>query len=302
MKVLVTGGSGFLGAWIVRRLVRSNHQIRIFDIAANKSLVAEIAGAGADTVEWQTGDIVDPDHVHGASEGCDAIVHLAGILTPDCRTDPIRGAQINLIGTLNVFETARKRGIRQIVYTSSAGVFGPTDGHTPCPDTHYGAFKLACEGSARAYWEDHRLGSFGFRPYVVYGPGRTTGLTAGPSLACRAAAKGEPYSIPYSGSAGLIYVDDVAAAYEAALLHEPDGAHVFNMPVKSLRTTRSSPRFVASCPTPGSTSSAPLCSSHPISNAARSTPFCPACTAPNSAKAFARPLRFTVRRSHRERH
>jgi UDP-glucose 4-epimerase len=230
MKVLVTGGSGFLGAWIVRRLARSNHQIRIFDIAANKSLVSEIAGAGADSVEWQTGDIVDPDHVHGASEGCDAIVHLAGILTPDCRNDPIRGAKINLIGTLNVFETARKRGIGQIVYTSSAGVFGPIDGHTPCPDTHYGAFKLACEGSARAYWEDHRLGSFGFRPYVVYGPGRTTGLTAGPSLACRAAAKGQPYTIPYSGSAGLIYVDDVAAAYEAALLRAPDGAHVFNMP------------------------------------------------------------------------
>jgi UDP-glucose 4-epimerase len=230
MKVLVTGGSGFLGAWIVKRLAMSGHQIRIFDIAANKSLVTEIAGASADKAEWLTGDIVDPDHVHDATEGCDAIVHLAGILTPDCRSDPIRGAKINLIGTLNVFEAARKRGVGRIVYTSSAAVFGPTDGHTPCPDTHYGAFKLACEGSARAYWEDHRLGSFGFRPYVVYGPGRTTGLTAGPSLACRAAAKDQPYTIPYSGSAGLVYVDDVAAAYQAALSHKPDGAYVFNMP------------------------------------------------------------------------
>jgi UDP-glucose 4-epimerase len=230
MKVLVTGGSGFLGAWIVKRLAHSGHQIRIFDIAANKALVTEIAGASADAVEWQTGDIVEPDHVHSATQSCDAIVHLAGILTPDCRTDPVRGAKINLIGTLNVFEAARKRGIRRIVYTSSAAVYGPTDGHTPLPDTHYGAFKLACEGSARAYWEDHRLGSFGFRPYVVYGPGRTTGLTAGPSLACRAAARDQSYTIPYSGSAGLVYVDDVAAAYEAALMREPDGAHVFNMP------------------------------------------------------------------------
>ena len=168
--------------------------------------------------------------MHAAAEGCDAIIHLAGILTPDCRSDPIRGAKINLIGTLNVFETARKRGIKRIVYTSSAAVYGPTDGHTPCPDTHYGAFKLACEGSARAYWEDHKLASVGFRPYVVYGPGRTSGLTAGPSLACRAAASEQPYTIPYSGSAGLVYIDDVAAAYEAALLREPDGAHVFNMP------------------------------------------------------------------------
>jgi UDP-glucose 4-epimerase len=230
MRVLVTGGSGFLGAWIVKRLAHAGHQIRIFDIAANKSLVAEIAGPSADAVEWQAGDIVETDHVRSASEGCDAVVHLAGILTPDCKTDPIRGAKINLIGTLNVFEAARKRGIRRIVYTSSAAVYGPTDGHTPFPDTHYGAFKLACEGSARAYWEDHRLGSYGFRPYVVYGPGRTTGLTAGPSLACRAAARDQSYTIPYSGSAGLVYVDDVAAAYEAALMRDPDGAHVFNMP------------------------------------------------------------------------
>jgi UDP-glucose 4-epimerase len=230
MRVLVTGGSGFLGAWIVKRLAHAGHQIRIFDIAANKSLVAEIAGASADAVEWQTGDIVETDQVHSAAQGCDAIVHLAGILTPDCRTDPVRGAKINLIGTLNVFEAARKRGTRRIVYTSSAAVYGPTDGHIPFPDTHYGAFKLACEGSARAYWEDHRLGSYGFRPYVVYGPGRTTGLTAGPSLACRAAARDQSYTIPYSGSAGLVYVDDVAAAYEAALMRDPDGAHVFNMP------------------------------------------------------------------------
>jgi UDP-glucose 4-epimerase len=230
MKVLVTGGSGFLGVWIVKRLVASGHQIRIFDIAANKSLLAEIAGSAADAVEWRTGDIVETAHVHAAADGCDAIVHLAGILTPDCKTDPVRGAKINLIGTLNIFEAARKLGIGRIVYTSSAAVYGPTDGRTPCPDTHYGAFKLACEGCARAYWEDHRLGSTGFRPYVVYGPGRTTGLTAGPSLACRAAAKNQSYTIPYSGSAGLVYVDDVAAAYQAALMREPDGAHVFNMP------------------------------------------------------------------------
>src|ERR1700710_1986693 len=169
MKVLVTGGSGFLGAWIVKRLAASGHRIRIFDVAVNKSLVAEIAGSAADAFEWRGGDIIETDQVHEAAEGCDAIVHLAGILTPDCKSDPIRGARINLIGTLNVFETARKRGIARIVYTSSAAVFGPTDGRTPFPDTHYGAFKLACEGSARAYWEDHRLASIGFRPFVVYG-------------------------------------------------------------------------------------------------------------------------------------
>ena len=84
-------------------------------------------------------------------------------------------------------------------------------------------------GCARAYWEEQKIASIGFRPYIVYGPGRETGLTAGPSLACKAAARGEDYTIGYTGESGLIYVDDVAAAYEAAVLGTITGAHVFNL-------------------------------------------------------------------------
>ena len=230
MRVLVTGGSGFLGAWIIRRLARRNHAIRIFDMSDNRRIVSAIAGAeAADAVEWLKGDIVSGREVAAATADCDAVVHLAGVLTPACAKDPVRGAEINLIGTLNVFEAAKARGIDRVVYTSSAGVYGPDDGERPFPHTHYGAFKLACEGSARAYWHDDRIASVGFRPYIVYGPGRESGLTAGPSLACRAAARGEAYTIPYRGTAGLVFVDDVAAAYEAATLRDPDGAHVVNM-------------------------------------------------------------------------
>jgi nucleoside-diphosphate-sugar epimerase len=230
MRVLVTGGSGFLGAWIIRRLHRDGHQVRIFDLTSDRRIVTAIAGdAAATAAEWLVGDIVATDDVKRAAADCDAIIHMAGVLTPACAKDPIRGAQINLIGTLNVFEAALAHGIARVVYTSSAGVYGPDDGRIPYPMTHYGAFKLACEGSARAYWLDHRLGSVGFRPYIVYGPGRESGLTAGPSLACRAAARGEAYTIPYEGTAGLVYVDDVAAAYVIAAMREPDGAHVCNM-------------------------------------------------------------------------
>lgn len=230
MRVLVTGGKGFLGAWIMRRLARRGCALRVFDIAEDRRLIARIAGADvASRLDWWTGDIVSSGQVHAAAEGCDAVVHLAGVLTPDCAADPVRGASINLIGTLNVFEAARAHGIARIVYTSSGGVFGPGNGRTPLPQSHYGAFKLACEGSARACWNDHGQASVGLRPYIVYGPGRETGLTAGPTLACRAAARGEAYTIGYSGVAGLVHVDDVAAAYEAAVLHAPDGAHVFNL-------------------------------------------------------------------------
>ena len=112
---------------------------------------------------------------------------------------------------------------------SSAGVFGPTDGDVPFPTTLYGAFKLAGEGCARAFWEDHRIPSVGFRPLVVYGPGRELGLTAGPTLACRAAARGEAYVIPFSGATDFIYVDDVAAAFVAPVQRALSGAAVHNL-------------------------------------------------------------------------
>jgi len=231
MQVLVTGGSGFIGAWLIKRLIEAGHRIRIFDASSDRGLLRTIAGADvADALDWRHGDIAEAAQVMDAAQGCEGLINLAGILTPACKADPIRGAKINLLGTLNVFNAAIALGIKRIVYTSSAGVFGPTDGRIPYPTTHYGAFKLACEGSARAYWEDARLASIGFRPYIVYGAGREVGLTAGPSLACRAAARGEAYDIPYSGSAGLVHVDDVTAAYEMALMREPGGAHVFNMP------------------------------------------------------------------------
>ena len=226
MRVLVTGGQGFLGAWIIRRLLAGGHRVRVFDIGHNTALIERIAAIVPD---WITGDIANSDAVLAAAEGCEAIIHVAGILTPACAASPKRGAEINLIGTLNVFEAARQLGIARVVYTSSAAAYGPAPDAPPFPMSHYGAFKLACEGSARAYLEDHGIASVGFRPYIVYGGGRETGGTASPTLACRAAARGEAYDIAYRSLTGMVYVDDVAAAYEAAMLREPDGAHVFNL-------------------------------------------------------------------------
>ncbi|RQR94407.1 NAD(P)-dependent oxidoreductase [Burkholderia sp. Bp8991] len=229
MRVLVTGGSGFLGAWIIRRLLARGMECVSFDVRTNPRLVEALAPERAAAVRWRTGDIADAAATAHAFDGCDAAIHLAGILTPDCAADPVRGARVNLIGTLNVFEAARSAGLRRVLYASSAGVFGPDDGAVPLPQTHYGAFKLACEGSARAYWHDHGIASVGFRPLVVYGAGRETGSSAGPSLACRAAARGERYTIPFTGATGLMFADDVAAAYEAALLADIEGAHAFTL-------------------------------------------------------------------------
>jgi nucleoside-diphosphate-sugar epimerase len=229
MRVLVTGGSGFLAAWVMRRLLARHVSLRAFDLRSDARLLGELAPRQAGEVEWMTGDISVASDVTRALQGCDGVIHLAGVLTPGCASDPVRGAQINLIGTLNVFDAARAAGLRSVLYASSAGVFGPDDGAQPHPETHYGAFKLACEGSARAYWNDCGIASIGFRPLVVYGAGRESGSSAGPSLACRAAARGEQYTILFTGSTGLVFADDVAAAYEAALFATAPGAHVFTL-------------------------------------------------------------------------
>ena len=228
MTVLITGGGGFLGAWVVRRLRLHGVPVRVFDVAENRSLIERVAGPSREGIEWRTGDISVTTDVDRAAEGCNSVVHLAGLLTPACQDDPIRGAQVNLIGTLNVFEAAKRLRMRKVVYTSSVSVFGPDDGATPFPITHYGAFKLACEGCARTYWEYDRIPSVGLRPSVVYGPGRETGLTGGLSLACKAAAEGRSFTIGFIGATDMVYADDVAAIAEAALLTPLEGAHVFN--------------------------------------------------------------------------
>jgi UDP-glucose 4-epimerase len=229
-RILITGGSGFIGAWVAKRLLARGFAVRIFDQRAAPELVNTLCGVSlAATIEWLEGDVSDAQQVAAAAEDCDLIIHLAAILTPACQSDPLRGAHINLLGTLNVFTSAIALGHERVLYMSSAGVFGPHDGVQPEPTTHYGAFKLAGEGSARAYWHDHGLPSIGFRPLVVYGPGRTVGLTADPTLACRAAALGEPYTIGFSGESNFVYVDDLAAAFEAALIGEPNAAEVFNV-------------------------------------------------------------------------
>lgn len=228
-QILITGGGGFIGAWIIKRLLARGDEVRVLDVSEDRRVVREIVGDAADRIDWRVGDVSRRQDVTAAAAGCTGLFHLAAILTPACKADPIRGAEINLIGTLAVFEAAREGGIGAVIYMSSAGVFGPDDGVTPCPTTHYGAFKLASEGCARAYAEDCGIASVGFRPLVVYGPGREVGLTAGPTLACKAAAEGKTYVIPYTGASDYVFVDDVAAAFIAAADSQPKGARVYNL-------------------------------------------------------------------------
>jgi UDP-glucose 4-epimerase len=228
-RVCITGGGGFLGLWLARHLLAQGVAVRVMDTQPAGELATRILGAHLAQVQWMQGDITLAENVSAALQGCDAVAHLAGVLTPNCQSDPVRGAQINLIGSLHVFHAALAQRLSHVVYASSAGVYGPDHIDHPEPATHYGAFKLAVEGSARAYWHDHGLASVGFRPFVVYGAGRETGGSAAPSLACKAAVEGQAYDMPMSGSTGLVHVDDVVAMFAHALAHKPAGPLTFNL-------------------------------------------------------------------------
>ena len=91
-------------------------------------------------------------------------------------------------------------------------------------------FKKSVELIAEQYWRHFQIASVGIRPQVAYGPEREVGLTAGPSLAARAAARGESFCISYTGRVGYDYVEDVARAFVRGALETPPGAHVVDLP------------------------------------------------------------------------
>ena len=228
-KIIIFGGCGFLGSWIVRAFLKKGYSVSVFDLKIQKELLSNITGEDINKIKFITGDITNYDHVQEATTNIDYVINLAGLMTPDCSSNPLLGAKVNVLGSINVFEALKKNNIKFLVYTSSAGVFGQKDNYHPFPETHYGAYKLAVEGVARAYFNEAGISSVGIRPYVIYGPGREVGGTAGITLACKAAKQGYSYTINFSGKAGFVYVQDVVNLVEMLISQIPSGALTFNL-------------------------------------------------------------------------
>src|ERR1043166_3580287 len=235
----ITGAAGCIGSWIVKALVERGDTAVIFDRSEDRRrLEAIISLEDLTRARFVSGDITDVAAVRAALEesGAKRIIHLAGLQVPTCKADPVNGAFVNVIGTLNLFESARVLGAEQMVYASSAAVFGAGDSDTPVtesaatePATHYGVFKRTNEGNARVYFLDYGLNSVGLRPLTVYGVNRDTGLTSDPTKAMKAAVLGVPFHIRFSGATDFQFVRDTAAAFIACADRAPEGAHVFNL-------------------------------------------------------------------------
>lgn len=240
-RFLVTGALGCIGAWVVRVLVQEGVPTTVLDIAGNPHRLQLImTGDELARVSFVVGDITDLATVERTvrESGTTHVIHLAGLQVPFCKADPSLGARVNVVGTVNVFEAAKRAGLQRVVYASSVAVFGLSEDYpegalandAPLkPRNHYGVYKQANEGTARIYWLDDGIASIGFRPYTVYGPGRDQGMTSGPTKAMLAAALGRPYHISFGGRGDYSYANDVARTFIQATRLPFDGAQVFNM-------------------------------------------------------------------------
>jgi nucleoside-diphosphate-sugar epimerase len=235
----ITGAQGCIGSWIVKALTERGDQAIVFDRSNDsRRLSAIMAEDGVRQVSFVTGDITDGNAVLSALSKSQAtrVIHLAGLQVPTCKADPIAGALVNVAGTLNVFEAARRLALNGIVYASSAAVYGMNDDEVALteaaacePTTHYGVFKRANEGNARVYFLDHGINSVGLRPLTVYGVNRDTGLTSDPTKAMKSAVLGQAFHIRFGGATDFQYVADTAATFIACADNMPHGAHVFNL-------------------------------------------------------------------------
>jgi nucleoside-diphosphate-sugar epimerase len=240
-RVLVTGGTGCIGSWVVRNLVQEHVPVVVLTSSGrDERLRLILTDAERDEISFVTGDISDIAALESAAapHGINRIIHLAGMQFPFCAADPVRGAQVNVAGTVTIFELAKRLGVERVVYASSAAVYGPKSHYAETvlgpdaelfPTSHYGVYKVANEQTARVYWQNDGIASIGLRPHSVYGPGRDQGVTSKPTVAMIAAAAGRPYHVNFNGRYQFQFADDAAKAFLRAARARFDGAAVYNL-------------------------------------------------------------------------
>jgi len=220
MRVLVTGGCGFIGANLVPLLVARGADVRVLDDLSNSAPDPLPDGA-----ELVAGDVRDPDAVARAAAGADAVIHLAAAgNVVESVADPAANFDVNARGTLTVLQGATDAGADRFVFASTGGALigdapPPVDeSSVPRPISPYGASKLAGEGYCHAFRGSYGLPTIALRFANVYGPrsahkrGAVTRFIAG-------ALRGEPLVLYGDGRASrdFLYVDDICAGILAAL-------------------------------------------------------------------------------------
>ncbi len=240
-NILVTGGAGLIGSSTIDLLLRDHapRRIVILDNLVRGSLVNIYHALGDPRVRLIEGDICDVDTVQRATEGIDAVIHMAALRITACAAEPRRALQVMCDGSFNVVDAARAAGVKKVVAASSASVYGlatsfPTreDHHPYGNDTWYGANKVLLEGLLRSYHAMHGLSYAAMRYFNVYGPrmdihGKYTEVLI---RWMERISAGKPPLILGDGhqTMDFIYIDDVARANVLALQSDTTD-EVFNV-------------------------------------------------------------------------
>jgi UDP-glucose 4-epimerase len=241
LKVLVTGGAGFIGTHLCRRLLESAHDVTVLDNEFNSSRKSVPAGA-----RFVFGDVTRPADLEALfARGIDAVCHLAGQVSIIRAFDnPVADLRTNVEGTINVVEMCLKHRVRRLIYASSMTAYGdtsvvPTPETEPCrPDSYYGITKFAAERFVHATATrpdlDFRFDVTSLRMFSVFGPGQAwdnpyqgvLGIFLG------RIQRGEPITIFGDGeqTRDFVYIGDIVDAWIAALTNASATAGgVFNL-------------------------------------------------------------------------
>ena len=230
MSIMVTGGAGFIGNKIVRKLVERGEEVVCFDMAQPRGKLVTYL----DRIKVYRGDITQIPHLLEAVNlhQVHKIIHMAALLPPYSEERPHFGMEVNIQGTNNVFETARWTGVERVVYASSIAAFGvqETFGERPVneddlinPINVYGMTKAVNDFSAGKYIDRYGMDLRGVRICTVFGHGRVTGMTGliG-GLLVSLPAVGKPVTIPFNPEepSPMIHAEDAAEIFVRAALSD----------------------------------------------------------------------------------
>lgn len=239
-KILLTGGAGFIGTALTRRLV-DDHEVVIFDNCHRNSL-RESGLLGHRNLRMIEGDVLDLAAVKEGMTGCQAVVHLAAIAGVDTVSKmPVATMKVNILGTYHVLEAAVEvGGVERLIDFSTSEVFGAYAYNVREGDVTslgavgearwtYAVSKLATEHLAHNYHREFGLPTLSIRPFNIYGPGQV-GEGAIHRFIVQA-LRGEPVTIHNDGSQirAWCYIDDIVEGILACLQRPEAVGHAFNI-------------------------------------------------------------------------
>jgi UDP-glucose 4-epimerase len=238
---LVTGGAGFIGSHLTARLLAEGDGVRVFDnFSAGSPDNLPGAGAAGGRLEVIRGDVRDFAALERAARGADAIFHQAAMRSvPRSVADPLGANDNNVTGTLQVFEAARRAGVRRVVYASSSSVYGDRpdlpkrEDQPPAPISPYAVSKLAGEQYGRVWHRLYGVETVGLRYFNVFGPRQDPASEYAVVIPkfIMWALRGEPLEVHGDGrqSRDFTYIDNVVDANLLAARSPDVGGEVFNV-------------------------------------------------------------------------